>query len=36
VAAGVMRCPIGRFTAIVGAVKTVRYVAVAWGVGAVA
>lgn len=36
VAAGVMRCPLGLFTAIVGAVKTVRYVVVAWGVGVIA
>lgn len=31
VAAGVMRCPLGLFTLIVGAVKTLRYVVLAWG-----
>lgn len=35
VAAGVMRCPLWLFTLIVGAVKTVRYLVFAWGLGVV-
>lgn len=33
VVAGIMRCPLLIFVAIVGAVKTVRYVLLLWGVG---
>lgn len=35
VVAGVMRCPLWQFVLIVGAVKTLRYLLLAWGLAAV-